>query len=119
MQVRRLRKGKLAIRKFDPWAVLKFSSVFYLCMLLIGLFGLGIIFAALKAFGVVGSLEKLLRNLQFDVNISGWTIFRWAFLIGLGLSIIATAITTFMAFLYNLIADVVGGIEMQVTEREQ
>jgi hypothetical protein len=119
VQVRRLRKGKLAIRKFDPWAIAKFSVVFYFCMLLIGLFGLGIIFAALKAFGVIGSLEKLLRNLQFDVSISAWTIFRWAFLIGIAFTVIATAITTFMAFLYNLIADVVGGIEMLVTEREQ
>ena len=33
-------------------------------------------------------------------------------------TIVATAVTVFMAFLYNLIADVVGGIELLVTERE-
>lgn len=116
--VRRLRKGRLAVRKIDPWAVFKFSLAFYFCMLLITLLGVAIIFATLKAFGVIGNVEKLLRDLEFDVTITGGIVFRWLFLIGLGGTVIASAITTFMAFLYNLIADVVGGVELLVTERE-
>ena len=118
VQVRRLRRGRLAIRKFSPWATFKFSLVFYFCMLLILLLGSSIIFATLKAFGVVENIERLLRDLDFDVTISGGIIFRWFFLLGLAGTVVASAITVFMAFLYNLIADVVGGIEMLVTERE-
>lgn len=118
VQVRRLRRGRLAIRKISPWATFKFSLVFYFCMLLIMLLGTAIIFAALKAFGVVSDLENLLAQLDFDVSISGGLIFRWFFLIGLVGTLIASAVTVFMAFLYNLIADVVGGIEILVTERE-
>lgn len=118
MQVRRLRRGRLAIRKIAPFAVLKFSLVFYFCMLLIMLLGTAIIFATLKAFGVIDSFEKLLRDLDLTVTISGGVIFRWFFLIGLLGTVVFSAITTFMAFLYNLIADVVGGIELLVTERE-
>lgn len=118
LQVRRLRRGRLAIRKIDPWAVLKFSLVFFFCMLLIALFGAAIIFFALKAFGVIDNVEKLLRDLEFDVSITGGGIFRWLFLIGLAWVLIASAVSVFMAFLYNLIADVVGGIELLVTERE-
>jgi hypothetical protein len=119
VSVRRLRRGRLAVRKIDPWAVLKFSLVFYFCMMLIFILGLGIIFAALKAFGVIDNFEKFLGNLVGStVSITGGAIFKWCFLIGIGWTIIATAVTTFMSFMYNLIADVVGGIELLVTERE-
>lgn len=116
--MRRLRRGRLAIRKISPLATLKFSLVFYFCMLLIMLLGTAILFATLKAFGVIGNIEKLLRDLEFDVTIAGGVIFRWMFLLGLVGAVVASAITVFMAFLYNLIADVVGGIEILVTERE-
>lgn len=118
MQVRRLRRGRLAIRKVDPWAVLKFSLVFYFCMLLIFLLGTAVIFATLKAFGVIEDFERMLRNLQINYTIAGGTIFRWLFLVGLVGTVVASAITVFLSFLYNLIADVVGGIELLVTERE-
>jgi transmembrane protein DUF3566 len=118
IQVRRLRRGRLAIRKIDPWAVLKFSLVFYFCMLLIMMLATAIIFGTLKAFGVINNLQKVFENLGVNVNISGGLIFRWFFLIGIAGTIVASAITVFMAFLYNLIADVVGGIELLVTERE-
>jgi len=118
IQVRRLRRGRLAIRKIDPWAVLKFSLVFYFCMLLIFMLGTAVIFATLKAFGVIDNIERVLRNLQIDFTIAGGSIFRWFFLIGLVGTVVASAITVFLSFLYNLIADVVGGIELLVTERE-
>jgi hypothetical protein len=118
VQVRRLRRGRLAVRKIDPGAVLKFSLVFYFCMLLIMMLATAIVFAFLKAFGVIANIEKLFRDLDFHVSITGGFILRWFFLIGLAGTIVATAVTVFMAFLYNLIADVVGGIELLVTERE-
>jgi hypothetical protein len=117
-QVRRLRRGRIAIRKVDPWAVMKFSLVFYFCMLVVVMLVVGIIFTALKAFGVIDNIQKLLRDLDFFVTITGGVIFRWVFLLGLAGTVIASVVTMFMAFLYNLIADVVGGIELVVTERE-
>ena len=96
----------------------KFSLVFYFCMLIILMLATGVIFTALKGFGVIGNIEQLMQDLEFDVTISGGLIFRWFFLIGVAGTMVASAITTFMAFLYNLIADVVGGIELLVTERE-
>jgi hypothetical protein len=113
-----LRRTRLVVRKIDPWAVLKFSLVFYFCMLVIALLATGIIFVLLKSFGVIANIESLFRSLELDVRITGGALFKWMFLIGLLGSVVASAITVFMAFLYNLIADVVGGIEIMVSERE-
>ena len=78
-----------------------------------------IIFAILKAFGVIANLQKLIGDLSSSpYTISGGRIFRWLFLFGLLGAVVASAVTVFLAFLYNLIADVVGGIELLVTERE-
>ena len=60
VQVRRLRRGRLAVRKIDPGAVLKFSLVFYFCMLLIMMLATAIIFAFLKAFGVNATVHNAL-----------------------------------------------------------
>ena len=107
------------IRKIDPWSVLKFSLLFYFCLLLIMLLGSAIIFAILKAFGVINNIEKLIRDLsEATFTISGGSIFRWLFLFGLLGAVVQSAVTVFLAFLYNLIADVVGGIEISVSERE-
>lgn len=107
------------LRKIDPWSVLKFSVLFYFCLLLIMLLGSAIIFAILKSFGVIANIEKLVRDLSDAAfTISGGSIFRWLFLFGLLGTVVASAVTVFLAFLYNLIADVVGGIEVSVAERE-
>ena len=113
------RRARLVIRKIDPWSVLKFSLLFYFCLLLIMLLGSAIIFAILKAFGVISNIEKLIRDLsEATFTVSGGAIFRWLFLFGLLGAVISSAVTVFLAFLYNLIADVVGGIEVSVAERE-
>jgi len=112
------RKARLVVRKVDPWSVLKFSVLFYFCLLLIMLLGSAIVFALLKAFGVIGRIEELLSTFFADVTISGGAIFRWVFLFGLLGTIVSTVVTVFLAFLYNLIADVVGGVEISVSQRD-
>lgn len=114
------RRARLVLRKIDPWSVLKFSLLFYFCLLLIILLGSAIIFAILKSFGVIANIEKLVRELGdgSEFAVSGGAIFRWLFLFGLLGAVVASAVTVFLAFLYNLIADVVGGIELTVAERE-
>lgn len=115
---RRSRRARVVVRKIDPWSVLKFSLVFYFCLLLIVLFALAVIFAILKAFRVVQGLEELLRSLELDVTISGGALFKWFFLVGMLGTVVWSAVTVFAAFLYNLIADVVGGIEVSLSEPE-
>lgn len=115
---RRVRRTRLVVRKIDPWSVLKFSLVFYACVMLILLFATAVIFAVMQVLGVIENIEQLFRSLEFDVSIGGGAIFKWGILLGILGTIVATAVTVLMAFLYNLIADVIGGVEISVSEPE-
>ena len=124
------RRVKVTIRKVNPWSVLKFSMLFYFCLMLVFLVGFVILWAILDSAGIVNSFEDLLT--QFwgagDVatgpddpvtpfRIDFWYVFRMALLIGLLSIVLWAALTMFVAFLYNLISDLVGGIEVTLVER--
>jgi hypothetical protein len=52
---------------------------------------------------------------SFEVDF--WYLFRMMFLIGLFSTVLWAAFTMFVTFLYNLISDLVGGIEVTLVER--
>jgi Transmembrane domain of unknown function (DUF3566) len=114
------RRVRVVVRRVNPWSVLRFSLLFYFCLMLVMLVGLGILYAVLDSLGILETTEQLLSdvgfgdgNFQFDAGY----IFRTVFLIGLISTALWAALTVFVAFLYNLISDLVGGIEMTLTER--
>jgi hypothetical protein len=116
------RRVRVQIRKVNPFSVLRFSLLFYFCLMLVVLLGLAILYAILSAAGVLDSVAGLLTdvgfgdrqgNFEFDTGY----IFRTLFLIGLVSTILWAAFTLVLAFLYNLISDLVGGIEVTLIER--
>lgn len=115
------RRIRVAIRRVNPWSVLKFSLLFYFCLMLVFVIGLAILYMVVDAIGVVGSLEQLLESLGFGgeagFEVNGAFLFRTLFLIGLISVVVWSALTLFFAFLYNLISDLVGGIELTLAER--
>lgn len=89
--------------------------------MLIILIGAGILYGVLDGLGLVDSLEDLLTGLGFG-GPEGFTfslggIYRTLFLVGIVSVVLWSALTVFVAFLYNLIADLVGGIEVTLSER--
>lgn len=115
------RRIRVAIRRVNPWSVLRFSLLFYFCLMLVFVIGLAILYMVVDALGVVASLEQLLESLGFGgeagFEVNGGFLFRTLFLIGLISVVVWSALTLFFAFLYNLISDLVGGIEVTLTER--
>ena len=49
------KRTRVVVRKVGPWSVLKFSLLFYLCVMLIVYFALMIIYAMLTAVGAIDS----------------------------------------------------------------
>lgn len=113
------RRIRVQVRRISPWSVLKLSLLFYFCLMLVVLLGLGILYAVVDALGILDSISELLNSVGFgpSFQFNGGAIFRAIFFIGLISVVVWSALTVFMVFLYNLISDLVGGIEMTLTER--
>jgi transmembrane protein DUF3566 len=116
---KRPRQTRVVIRKVGPWSVFKFSILFYFCIMLVVLLALGMLYSVLGAAGALDSVTKLARELFSDktFTIHGDWIFERLALIGVAMVFIWSLINVFVAFLYNLISDVVGGIEVTLAER--
>lgn len=115
----RPRQARVVIRKVGPWSVLKFSILFYLCVMTVILGALVILYGILGAIGALDSVTRLIRDLFADQNfeIHGDWLFTRSVLIGFAMVVLWSLINLFVAFLYNLISDIVGGIEVTLSER--
>ena len=119
------KRTRVVVRKVSPWSVLKFSLLFYLCVMLIVYFALMIIYGLLSAVGAIDSAGRLLGYVFATGNagqsqavvIRFGSVFGWLLLVGLGNVIIWSLVNVFVAFLYNLISDVVGGIEVTLAQK--
>jgi hypothetical protein len=124
----RPRRTRVAIRHVGVWSVFKFSLLFYACAMLVVWLALLLIFLVLDASGVIATIGDWLGKLSVStegtkgyerVNIDGGSIFTWLFV---GLAILAfvwAVINTFVAVIYNLISDLIGGIEVTLSERRR
>ena len=117
----RVNRVRRIIRKVDPWTVLKVSFVFNFIISLTIVLGFSILWVLLVNAGVPQGLEEIARRLALlddnaslvgnvEVLFSSVLFFATVYLLT------QTAITTLGAFFYNLISDLVGGIEVIVLE---
>lgn len=110
---------KVVVRRVEPWSVLKFSLLFYFCIMLIFLFGMAILYWVLGAIGVLDSLASFIGGLYGDdaFTFNGGWIFTWLFVLGI-LGVVAwSLINVCVAFLYNLVSDIVGGVQITLDDR--
>ena len=113
------RRVRRVVRRIDPWSVLKISIFFFLSMVVVLLIGAVILWSLARSSGAVGKIEKFMQDLGFtDFRFRGGQIFKVTLFGGFILMIAGTVFATIMAFLYNLISDLVGGVEFQVMEEE-
>jgi hypothetical protein len=116
--VRRVRR---VIRKFDPWTVLKVSIVFYAVMAVAIVLGLVILWAVANSAGIPQAIEdfgKKITLLEADAELfaDGERYLRVAVFLGVVWTVLLTGLTTLSAVMYNLISDIVGGVEIVVLE---
>jgi hypothetical protein len=119
-RVKAARRVRRTLRHIDPLSVLKVSLVFYGCFLLLWLVIVALAYWVIEAAGVFDAIEGFQRGLAVtgDFNVSLGFIEKWAFFIGLGMALIGSLVNLFLAFLYNVVADIVGGIELTFVERD-
>jgi hypothetical protein len=131
---RGVRRTRVEIRRIGPVSVLKFSLIFYFCVFLVVYLALAIIWAILSASGVIDSLEQLLGTIfpsgrgisptgevstggAPPIEIDSGQVFTWLFLAGCIGVAVWSFINVFVAVMYNLISDIVGGVEVTLADR--
>jgi Transmembrane domain of unknown function (DUF3566) len=113
MGVRRVRR---VIRKFDPWTVLKVSLIFNAISATIFVLGTWVTWSIAVQRGIPERIADLLASLTIVFTPDGGLYFRVIVLMAIIWAILATGVFTLAAVLYNLISDIVGGIEVIVLE---
>ena len=115
------RRVRRIIRKVDPWTILKVGSVFF------AISGLALVLLSIVAWTVIGNMglletiDSAARSVSFiELNESlfrtGEQYFRVVLFFAFAWSVMMTGMATLGAVAYNLIADVVGGLEFSVME---
>jgi uncharacterized membrane protein len=111
-------RRRATIRRVDPWSVLKLSVIFYFCFLLVVMLGLTVFWSVLLNIGILDTIIDFLDDLQLTLVINGANIARATFLLGLLNVVLWTGINVFLAFLYNLVADLLGGFRLELASEE-
>lgn len=113
MQVRRVRR---IIRKIDPWTVLKASFVFNTIAGLTFVLGMWVMWSIAVQRGIPAGISDIFESLTLTITPDGELYFRALLLLTIIWVVVATAAMTLGAVLYNLISDLVGGVEVTVLE---
>lgn len=98
----------------------RFSLVFYTCVFVVLLVAGVVLWLAASAVGVVDNVETFLGELLAvnDFRFRAGQILRSSALGGAILVLLGTGANVLAAVLYNLISDVIGGVELVVLEEE-
>jgi hypothetical protein len=112
------RRTRRVVRKVDVWTVLKVSFLFYLCVFLVLMVAGVILWNVAQAFNVIHSVEKFIRSI-FDLQKFTFrpsVVLQSSALGGAIIVLLGTGANVLAALLYNLISDVVGGVQFIVLE---
>ena len=117
----RVNRVRRIIRKIDPWTVLKVTFVLNFVVALTIVLGFCILWVLLINAGVPQGLEDIARRLALlDENASLVgnieALFSSVVFLATVYLLTQTALATIGAFFYNLVSDLVGGIEVVVLE---
>jgi hypothetical protein len=120
------RRARLGIKRIDPWSVMKFSFAVSLVMFIVVIVAASVLYLALDTMGVFESINSTVADLvdasggesseTFLITAQG--VIGTAAVLGALNVLLFTSLATLGAFIYNVCADLVGGIEVTLAERD-
>ena len=115
----RVRRVNRVVRDIDPWSVFKVTLVFHLALYVMVLISSILIWNVANATGTVVNVERFMESFGWDTfRFDGGQIFHNLWILGLFFVFLLTGLAVVMAAVFNLIADLVGGVRVSVLEEE-
>ena len=124
------RKAHLTVSRVEPWSVMKFSFVISLVCFIILFVAVAVIYTILSVLGVFDELTSMINALlegdggedELGLNPAAWfspgRVLGYTGVIGALHIVLLTALATVGSMLYNLVADLVGGVDVTLSEAE-
>lgn len=113
------RRAKLQVRHIDPWSTLKLTLVLAVAFFFVWMIAVAILYGVLSTMGVFESIDSMFAELGGESGsiVTPKIVFGGAALIGAINIVLFTALATIGAYIYNLCADLAGGLEITLSER--
>lgn len=119
------RRASLQVKRVDPWSVLKLAFVLSVALFFVWLVAVGVLYGVLDGMGVWdrvnGTYNEFAQNTSSGSSgplITASRVFGIAAVIGAINIVLFTALATVGSFVYNVSADLAGGLEITLAERE-
>ncbi|POM26281.1 hypothetical protein BTM25_06750 [Actinomadura rubteroloni] len=122
------RKAQLQLARLEPWSVMKFSFMMSLVCFVVLIVAVVVLYAILAGLGVFDAIGDTVNSVTKNpgdnggVDAGNWfsfsRVFGYTVLVGALNVLLITALSTVGSVIYNLAADVVGGIEVTLKEAE-
>ncbi|MET9519637.1 DUF3566 domain-containing protein [Streptomyces sp. NPDC002994] len=123
----RTRKARLRVAKADPWSVMKVSFLLSIALGICTVVAAAVLWMVMDAMGVFSTVGGTIseatgsnENNGFDLQsfLSLPRVLIFTSVIAMIDVVLATALATLGAFIYNLSAGFVGGVELTLAEDE-
>jgi hypothetical protein len=124
----RTRKARLRLTHVDPWSVMKTAFLLSIAFGIVTVIAVAVVWSVLGAAGVWDSINRTVQDViggdtasTFDVeNYVGTSrVLGFTMIVAVVDVILITAIATLGAFLYNLAAALLGGLEVTLAEDDR
>jgi hypothetical protein len=123
--LKHVRQAKLRLVQVEPWSVMKASFVLSVAVGIVTVVAVGIVWSVLGAAGLWDSVNSIVRDsvgsdngtaFQIQKYVGTSRIIGFTMIVAVADVVLITAIATLGAFLYNLAATLVGGVEVTFAE---
>lgn len=110
-------RRRTVVRRVDPWSVFRLSLVLYFCLLVVVTLGLVIFWLVLSRMGPMRSMLESIE--QLGIPIDPGLVLTVLVPVGILNVVVWSAANLFFCVLYNLVADLVGGLRVTLSDDER
>ncbi|MET3961928.1 Flp pilus assembly pilin Flp [Marmoricola sp. OAE513] len=122
---KQVRQARLRLVQIEPWSVMKAAFLLSVAIAIVTVVAVAIIWGVLGAAGLWDSINSIIQDsigdnkgTPFDIEkyLGTSRVLGFTMIVAVADVVLITAISTLGAFLYNLAATLVGGVEVTFAE---